>query len=91
MKIISLDNIKDRCFQIGQIYAVIGPIIIIVGIYMKRRNLYDMHHAIPGKLFLQWRPIAPVVLLQLCWYVLTCGCPWLSEQAFCSPCSSPAS
>jgi len=33
------------------IYAVIGPIIIIVGIYMKRRNVYDMHHAILGLLF----------------------------------------
>jgi hypothetical protein len=41
--------IKDRCFEIGQIYAVIGPIIIIVGIYMKRRNVYDMHHAILGE------------------------------------------
>ena len=63
-KIISLDDIKDRCFQIGQIYAVIGPIIIIVGIYMKRRNVYDMHHAILGRLFLQWRPFASVVLRQ---------------------------
>ncbi|XP_062180325.1 lipid phosphate phosphatase 2-like [Phragmites australis] len=33
------------------IYAVIGPMIIIVGIYMKRRNVYDMHHAILGLLF----------------------------------------
>ncbi|KAG2625980.1 hypothetical protein PVAP13_3KG281000 [Panicum virgatum] len=33
------------------IYAIIGPIIIIVGIYMKRRNVYDMHHAILGLLF----------------------------------------
>jgi diacylglycerol diphosphate phosphatase/phosphatidate phosphatase len=33
------------------IYAVIGPIIIIIGIYMKRRNVYDMHHAILGLLF----------------------------------------
>ncbi|RLM98406.1 hypothetical protein C2845_PM06G01270 [Panicum miliaceum] len=31
------------------IYAVIGPIIIIVAIYMKRRNVYDMHHAILGE------------------------------------------
>ncbi|KAG2617746.1 hypothetical protein PVAP13_3NG183374 [Panicum virgatum] len=33
------------------IYAVIGPIIIIVGIYMKQRNVSDMHHAILGLLF----------------------------------------
>jgi len=46
------------------IYAVIGPIIIIVGIYMKRQNVYDMHHAILGRLFLQWRPFASVVLRQ---------------------------
>ena len=56
--------IKDHCFEVGQIYAIIGPIIIIVGIYMKRRNVYDMHHAILGRLFLQWRPFASVVLRQ---------------------------
>jgi hypothetical protein len=30
-------------------YAVIGPIIVFVGVYLKRRNVYDMHHAILGK------------------------------------------
>ncbi|TVU20367.1 hypothetical protein EJB05_36574 [Eragrostis curvula] len=33
------------------IYAVIGPIIIFIAIYMKRRNVYDLHHAILGLLF----------------------------------------
>ncbi|CAD6271319.1 unnamed protein product [Miscanthus lutarioriparius] len=33
------------------IYAVIGPIIVFVGVYLKRRNVYDMHHAILGLLF----------------------------------------
>jgi hypothetical protein len=32
-------------------YAVIGPIIVFVGVYLKRRNVYDMHHAILGLLF----------------------------------------
>ena len=29
---------------------MIGPIIVFVGVYLKRRNVYDMHHAILGKL-----------------------------------------
>ncbi|XP_066363372.1 lipid phosphate phosphatase 2-like isoform X1 [Miscanthus floridulus] len=33
------------------IYAVIGPIIVFVGVYLKRKNVYDMHHAILGLLF----------------------------------------
>ncbi|AQK88215.1 Lipid phosphate phosphatase 2 [Zea mays] len=32
------------------VYAVIGPIVVFVGLYLKRRNVYDMHHAILGKL-----------------------------------------
>jgi diacylglycerol diphosphate phosphatase / phosphatidate phosphatase len=31
-----------------QIVAVIGPMIIITVIYFKRRNVYDLHHAILG-------------------------------------------
>ena len=30
---------------------MIGPIVVFVGVYLKRRNVYDMHHAILGKLF----------------------------------------
>lgn len=33
------------------VYAVIGPIVVFVGVYLKRRNVYDMHHAILGLLF----------------------------------------
>ncbi|KAF3326640.1 lipid phosphate phosphatase 2-like protein [Carex littledalei] len=33
------------------IYAVIGPMLIITGIYFKKRNVYDFHHAILGLLF----------------------------------------
>uniref|UniRef100_A0ACD5VJW6 Uncharacterized protein n=1 Tax=Avena sativa TaxID=4498 RepID=A0ACD5VJW6_AVESA len=33
------------------IYGIIGPMIIITGIYFKRRNVYDLHHAILGLLF----------------------------------------
>ncbi|KAK3138091.1 hypothetical protein QOZ80_5AG0364390 [Eleusine coracana subsp. coracana] len=33
------------------IYAVIAPIIIFTVIYLKRRNVYDLHHAILGILF----------------------------------------
>ena len=32
-------GLKHRCLEIAQIYAVIGPIIIFVGIYVKRRNV----------------------------------------------------
>jgi diacylglycerol diphosphate phosphatase / phosphatidate phosphatase len=31
------------------VLAVVGPVAIIVGVYMKRRNVYDLHHAILGK------------------------------------------
>ncbi|GJM97985.1 hypothetical protein PR202_ga14956 [Eleusine coracana subsp. coracana] len=37
------------CRMIVQVLAVVGPMVIIVGIYMKRRNVYDLHHAILGK------------------------------------------
>ncbi|KAJ1263931.1 hypothetical protein BS78_09G224300 [Paspalum vaginatum] len=33
------------------IYAVIGPMVVFVGVYVKRRNVYDMHHAVLGLLF----------------------------------------
>lgn len=33
------------------IIGIIGPMIIITGIYFKRRNVYDLHHAILGLLF----------------------------------------
>ncbi|KAL6874167.1 hypothetical protein ACP4OV_014249 [Aristida adscensionis] len=33
------------------VIAVVAPAVIIVGIYMKRRNVYDLHHAILGLLF----------------------------------------
>ncbi|KAK3161640.1 hypothetical protein QOZ80_1BG0079650 [Eleusine coracana subsp. coracana] len=33
------------------IIGIIGPMIIIIGIYFKRRNVYDLHHAILGLLF----------------------------------------
>ncbi|GJM89653.1 hypothetical protein PR202_ga05861 [Eleusine coracana subsp. coracana] len=40
------------------IYAVIAPIIIFTVIYLKRRNVYDLHHAILGSFaglgFLSW-------------------------------------
>lgn len=40
---------NNACFSMSQVIAVIGPMLIIVGIYMKRRNVYDLHHAILGK------------------------------------------
>lgn len=33
-----------------QVIAVVVPMVFIVGIYIKRRNVYDLHHAILGKL-----------------------------------------
>ncbi|XP_066377030.1 lipid phosphate phosphatase 2-like isoform X2 [Miscanthus floridulus] len=33
------------------IIAIVVPMIFIVGIYIKRRNVYDLHHAILGLLF----------------------------------------
>uniref|UniRef100_A0A8R7TXR0 Phosphatidic acid phosphatase type 2/haloperoxidase domain-containing protein n=1 Tax=Triticum urartu TaxID=4572 RepID=A0A8R7TXR0_TRIUA len=33
------------------IYGIIGPMIIMTSIYIKRRNVYDLHHAILGLLF----------------------------------------
>lgn len=33
------------------IYGIIGPMVIITVIYFKRRNVYDLHHAILGLLF----------------------------------------
>lgn len=33
------------------IVAIVVPMIFIVGIYIKRRNVYDLHHAILGLLF----------------------------------------
>ncbi|KAF8696092.1 hypothetical protein HU200_036982 [Digitaria exilis] len=33
------------------IIGIIGPMIIITAIYFKRRNVYDLHHAILGLLF----------------------------------------
>uniref|UniRef100_A0A0D3EST0 Phosphatidic acid phosphatase type 2/haloperoxidase domain-containing protein n=2 Tax=Oryza TaxID=4527 RepID=A0A0D3EST0_9ORYZ len=33
------------------IIGIIGPMIIITGIYFKKRNVYDFHHAILGLLF----------------------------------------
>lgn len=32
------------------IIGIIGPMIIITGIYFKKRNVYDFHHAILGEL-----------------------------------------
>ncbi|KAJ3674375.1 hypothetical protein LUZ60_004991 [Juncus effusus] len=33
------------------IIAIIGPVLIISGIYIKKKNVYDLHHAILGLLF----------------------------------------
>lgn len=33
-----------------QIIAVVVPMVFILGIYIKRRNVYDLHHAILGRL-----------------------------------------
>jgi diacylglycerol diphosphate phosphatase / phosphatidate phosphatase len=35
--------------NIVPVLAVVGPVAIVVGMYMKRRNVYDLHHAILGK------------------------------------------
>jgi hypothetical protein len=35
-------------FNLSQIVAVIGPMIIFVIIYIRKRNVYDLHHAILG-------------------------------------------
>jgi hypothetical protein len=32
-----------------QIVAIVVPMVFIIGIYMKRRNVYDLHHGILGK------------------------------------------
>ena len=37
-------------FIFKQIIAIVVPMIFIVGIYIKRRNVYDLHHAILGRL-----------------------------------------
>ncbi|OEL34480.1 Lipid phosphate phosphatase 2 [Dichanthelium oligosanthes] len=31
------------------VVAVVVPVVIVVGIYLRRRNVYDLHHAILGK------------------------------------------
>ncbi|KAK3130816.1 hypothetical protein QOZ80_6BG0498390 [Eleusine coracana subsp. coracana] len=45
--------LKDNTVPVWAVpvVAVVGPMLIIVGIYMKRRNVYDLHHAILGLLF----------------------------------------
>jgi hypothetical protein len=35
------------------VLALVGPVLIFVGIYVKRRNAYDLHHAILGRSRLQ--------------------------------------
>jgi hypothetical protein len=34
------------------VLAVVAPVLIFAGIYVRRRNAYDLHHAILGRLFL---------------------------------------
>ncbi|WVZ79397.1 hypothetical protein U9M48_026977 [Paspalum notatum var. saurae] len=45
------------------IIAIVVPMIFIVGIYVKRRNVYDLHHAILGKLIQFLFPVDDVCLL----------------------------
>jgi hypothetical protein len=35
----------------AQVLAIVVPLLIFAGIYVKRRNAYDLHHAILGRLF----------------------------------------
>jgi hypothetical protein len=32
----------------AQIVAVIGPMIVFTVVYFRRRNVYDLHHAVLG-------------------------------------------
>ena len=32
-----------------QVIAIVVPMVFIIGVYVKRRNVYDLHHAILGK------------------------------------------
>jgi len=34
-----------------QVIAIVVPMVFIIGVYVKRRNVYDLHHAILGLLF----------------------------------------
>ncbi|XP_066371618.1 lipid phosphate phosphatase 2-like [Miscanthus floridulus] len=45
--------LKDNTVPVWAVpvVAVVGPVAIIVGIYVRRRNVYDLHHAILGLLF----------------------------------------
>jgi diacylglycerol diphosphate phosphatase / phosphatidate phosphatase len=49
--------IRPSSCLVLQVLAVLGPIIIITGIYIIKRNVYDLHHAILGK-FLACAPVS---------------------------------
>jgi hypothetical protein len=48
-----------------QILAVLVPMLIFAGIYIKRRNTYDLHHAILGRLSLHCVSLFRLLLLSL--------------------------
>jgi hypothetical protein len=47
------------------ILAVLVPMLIFAGIYIKRRNTYDLHHAILGRLSLHCVSLFRLLLLSL--------------------------
>lgn len=57
-------------FVATQVVAVVGPMAIIVGIYLRRRNVYDLHHAILGKL----RSLALAAILVPILFLLEYSC-----------------
>ncbi|GJN38815.1 hypothetical protein PR202_gb27891 [Eleusine coracana subsp. coracana] len=62
--------LKDNTVPVWAVpvVAVVGPMLIIVGIYMKRRNVYDLHHAILGKFsalsFTLYAEATPILVVQ---------------------------
>lgn len=43
-------KITSQCPVPEQIYAVLLPILIFVFFYIRRKNVYDLHHSILGNL-----------------------------------------
>lgn len=69
-----------------QIIAIVVPMVFVIGIYMKRRNVYDLHHGILGKflmlakfIFFSTRVVPGVVITHSSFLT----CTQYMWQAFC--------
>ena len=50
-------------FFYEQLYAVVLPIIIFIFVYLRRRDIYDLHHSILGNF--RFSVIFPVVQIEI--------------------------